>query len=105
MVDTPINDELIQKDYIYHVAFVDELNFFSIDEKYRCTRGRPAYPRRMLLKLLLMDYTDCVLSSRKITKLQMKMWFICTLMVVKILIPGLYVILKFNANIYLLWLF
>lgn len=67
----PSIDELIPENHICHliIALVDKLDFSSIDEKYRCTRGRPAYPRKMLLRLLLMAYTDCVFSSRKIAKL------------------------------------
>jgi len=36
--------------------------------KYRCTRGKPVYPRKMLLRLLLMVYLNYVFSSRKTAK-------------------------------------
>lgn len=67
----PSIDELIPENHICHliVALVDRLDFSSVEEKYRCTRGRPAYSRKMLLRLLLMAYVDCVFSSRKIAKL------------------------------------
>jgi len=67
----PSIDDLIPETHICHLiaALVDELDFSNINEKYRCTRGRPAYPGKMLLRLLLMAYTDCVFSSRKIAKL------------------------------------
>lgn len=64
----PSIDELVPENHICHliVALMDKLDFSSVEEKYRCTRGRPAYSRRMLLRLLLLAYTDCVFSSRKI---------------------------------------
>jgi len=67
----PSIDELVPENHICHliVALMDKLDFSSVEEKYRCTSGRPAYSRRMLLRLLLLAYTDCVFSSRKIAKL------------------------------------
>jgi len=62
----PIIDELIPENHICHliVVLVDKLDFSSTDEKYRCTGGRPAYPRKMLLRLLLMAYSDRVSSGK-----------------------------------------
>ncbi|MEG3225322.1 MAG: hypothetical protein BME94_07365 [Methanobacteriales archaeon Met13] len=67
----PSINELIPENHICHliVSLVDNLDFSSVDEKYRCTRGRPAYSRKMLLRLLLLAYINCVFSSRKIAKL------------------------------------
>jgi len=67
----PSIDELVPENHICHLiaALMDNLDFSDIEEKYRCTRGRPAYSRKMLLRLLLMAYSDCVFSSRKIAKL------------------------------------
>lgn len=67
----PRIDELIPENHICHliIALMDKLDFSTVEEKYRCTRGRPAYSRKMLLRLLLLAYTDCVFSSRKIAKL------------------------------------
>lgn len=68
-------DELIPENHICHliVTSVDNLDFSSVDEKYRCTGGRPAYPRKMLLRLFFIAYKDSVFSSRKISNLQSKM--------------------------------
>jgi len=57
---------LIPENHICHLiaALVDKLDFSSTDEKYRCTEGRQAYPRKMLLRLLLIAYTDRVSSGK-----------------------------------------
>lgn len=71
----PSIDELVPENHICHliVALMDKLDFSSVEEKYRCTRGRPAYSRRMLLRLLLLAYTDCVFLLEKLRSLRKKM--------------------------------
>ncbi len=63
--------DFIPEDHICHlvIALVDSLDVDVVEEKYRGTRGKPAYSRRMLLRLLLMAYLDGVFSSRKIARI------------------------------------
>ena len=48
---------------------VEELDFKEIDIKYRYTRGKPAYSRRMLLRVVIAASVDGIFSSRKIARL------------------------------------
>lgn len=50
-------------------AIVGEIDVSSIEERFMNGPGNPAYPRRMLLRLLVMAAIDGVESSRKIAKL------------------------------------
>ncbi len=51
------------------VAVVSCIDVREIEAKYRDQPGNPAYPRRMLLRLLVQAAIDGVWSSRKIDKL------------------------------------
>jgi transposase len=51
------------------VAVVSCIDVSEIEAKYRSQPGNPAYPRRMLLRLLVQAAIDGVWSSRKIDKL------------------------------------
>ena len=48
----------------------------EVEKKYRFrfTPGNPAYPRRMLLRLVIMASVDAIWSSRKIARLAMRTW-------------------------------
>src|SRR5664280_2333943 len=57
-----------------HICFfianlVDGLDFKKNERKYKYTKGRPAYPRQMLTRLVIMASVDGVFSSRKIMRL------------------------------------
>jgi transposase len=51
------------------IAIVNSIDVSEIENKYRCKPGNPAYPRRMLLRLLVQAAIDGVWSSRKIDNL------------------------------------
>ena len=63
--------DMIPKDHICHLvaAIVDEIDVSEIEEKFVGSPGNPAYPRRMLLRLLVQAAIDGMFSSRKIAKL------------------------------------
>ena len=63
--------DLIPVDHICYlvIAIVNSIDVSELEEKYRFNPGNPAYPRRMLLRLLLQAAIDGVWSSRKIDKL------------------------------------
>ena len=63
--------DLIPVDHICYLvsAIVNSIDVSELEEKYRFNPGNPAYPRRMLLRLLLQAAIDGVWSSRKIDKL------------------------------------
>lgn len=67
---TSISD-LIPDDHIVNlvIAVVNTVDLKEIEAKYMDTPGNPAYPRRMLLRLLVQAAVDGVWSSRNITKL------------------------------------
>ena len=57
-----------------HICFfianlVDGLDFKKNERKYKYTKGRPAYSRQMLTRLVIMASVDGVFSSRKIMRL------------------------------------
>ncbi len=57
-----------------HVCFfianlVDGLDFKKNERKYKYTKGKPAYSRQMLLRIVIMASADGIFSSRKIMKL------------------------------------
>jgi transposase len=47
--------DFISKDHICHlvIALVDNLDMGQVEEKYRGTRGKPAYSRKMLLRFII----------------------------------------------------
>jgi transposase len=54
----------------YFIATIAEkVDFEKINQKYRHTKGEPAYSRRMLLRVVLMASVDGVFSSRRIARL------------------------------------
>ncbi len=63
--------EFIPKNHIcfFIVDMVDQLDFSDLENKYRYKPGKPAYSRRMLMRIVLMAAVDGVFSSRKIMKL------------------------------------
>ena len=63
--------EFIPEDHIcfYVSDIVDKLDFRKLDKKYRYNAGKPAYSRRMLMRIIIMASIDGVFSSRKIMKL------------------------------------
>jgi len=67
----PDISDLIPVDHICYlvVAIVNSIDLSEVEKKYRFTPGNPAYPRRMLLRLVIMASIDAVWSSRKIAKL------------------------------------
>jgi transposase len=67
----PSVSDLIQVDHICYlvIAIVDGIEVSEIEKKYRSGPGNPAYPRRMLLRLLVQAAIDGVWSSRKIDRL------------------------------------
>jgi len=48
---------------------VDGLDFKKNERKYKYTKGKPAYSRHMLTRLVIMASVDGIFSSRKIMKL------------------------------------
>jgi transposase len=48
---------------------VDGLDFKKNERKYKYTKGKPAYSRHMLIRLVIMASVDGIFSSRKIMKL------------------------------------
>jgi transposase len=64
-------NELIPKNHIcFFIAdMVDELDFRKLEKKYRYSAGKPAYSRRMLMRIIIMASVDGVFSSRQIMKL------------------------------------
>ncbi len=63
--------DFVPRDHICNlvVAVVSCIDVREIEAKYRDQPGNPAYPRRMLLRLLVQAAVDGVWSSRKIDKL------------------------------------
>jgi transposase len=63
--------DMVPKDHISKLvaAIVDEIDVSKAEEKFIGTPGYPAYPRRMLLRLMVMSAVDGIFSSRKISKL------------------------------------
>ena len=64
-------NELVPKDHICNlvVAVVEGVDVSEIEKKYRSKPGNPAYPRQMLLRLMIQVSIDGVWSSRKIERL------------------------------------
>jgi len=72
--------DFIQENHIaYFIAnLVEELDFKDIDRKYMYTRGKAAYSRRMLLRLVIMAFSGMeYFHLDKLRSMQKKIWFIC----------------------------
>lgn len=67
----PCIGDFISGDHICNlvITVVNRINVHEIEKKYKNQPGNPAYPRRMLLRLLVQASIDGVWSSRKIDKL------------------------------------
>jgi len=69
----PVIRDLIPVDHICYlvVAIVNSIDMCELEKKYRFrfTPGNPAYSRRMLLRLVIMESVDAIRSSRKIARL------------------------------------
>lgn len=61
----------ISKNYIYNpiIEIITEIDISEIEKKFKSKPDNLAYPRRMLLRILLQAAIDSVWSSRKIDKL------------------------------------
>jgi len=70
LVPKRVTDFIPENHVCYFIATIAEkVDFEKINQKYRHTKGEPAYSRRMLLRLVLMASVDGVFSSRHIAKL------------------------------------
>ena len=67
----PCIADFIPADHICNLvaAVVGKVDIGEVEKRYRSKPGNPAYPRRMLLRLLVQAAIDGVWSSRKIDKL------------------------------------
>lgn len=67
----PCITDFISEDHICNlvVAVVDNVDVSDIEKKYRSQPGNSAYPRRMLLRLLVQAAIDSMWSSRNVDKL------------------------------------
>lgn len=67
----PCIADFIPADHICNLvaAVVGRVEVGEVEKKYRFKPGNPAYPRRMLLRLVVQAAIDGVWSSRKIDKL------------------------------------
>lgn len=70
VLPTSIKD-LIPDNHIVNlvITVIKCMDLGEIEEKYMDTPGNPAYPRRMLLRVLIQAAIDGIFSSRKITRL------------------------------------
>ncbi len=69
LVPKRLTDFIPENHIAYFIAnLVEELDFKDIDRKYMYTRGKAAYSRRMLLRLVIMASVDGIFSSRQIAK-------------------------------------
>jgi transposase len=70
LVPKRVTDFIPENHVCYFIANIAEnVNFEKINQKYRHTKGEPAYSRRMLLRMVLMASVDGVFSSRRIARL------------------------------------
>ena len=70
LVPRRVMDFIPENHICYFIAnLVEELDFKKIDQRYRCTKGKAAYSRRMLLRLVIMASCDGVFSSRRVARL------------------------------------
>ena len=65
----PSLEEMIPEDHICYLveSFVDLLDFNKFDIKYSGP-GHPAYPPRIIMKILIMGFLDKIRSSRKLAR-------------------------------------
>ena len=63
--------DMVPKDHICHLvaAIINKMDVSEAEERFVGGPGYPAYPRKMLLRLLTMAAVDGMFSSRKIAKL------------------------------------
>lgn len=65
-----VTDFIPENHICYFTAnLVEELDFGKIGQKYRHTRVKAAYSRRMLLRIVIMASVDGVFSSRRVARL------------------------------------
>lgn len=70
LIPKKLTEFIPQNDICFFIEkIVDSLDFKEIDDKYRGTPGKPAYPRKMLLRLTIQAGIDGIFSSRKISML------------------------------------
>ena len=70
LVPRRVTDFIPENHVCYFIAnLVEELDFKTIEQKYRHTRGKAAYSRRMLLRIVIMAGVDGVFSSRRVARL------------------------------------
>ena len=55
--------------FFFIAQLVQNLDFKKNEQKYKYTKGKPAYSRCMLTRLVIMASVDGIFSSRKIMKL------------------------------------
>ncbi len=62
--------DIIPEDHICYFIrrIVDEMDFRSINKRYQGTPGNKAYPRKMLLRVVIMASIDNIHSSRELSK-------------------------------------
>lgn len=67
----PCITDFISEDHICHlvIGIIDNMDLSSIEEKYIGTPGNPAYPPRMMLRVLIQASIDGEFSSREIDRL------------------------------------
>ncbi len=70
LVPRRVTDFIPENHICYFVTnLVEELDFKKIGQKYKYTKGKAAYSRRMLLRIVIMASVDGVFSSRRIARL------------------------------------
>jgi len=70
LVPRRVVDFIPENHVCYFIAnLVEELDFKNVEQKYKYTRGKAAYSRRMLLRIVIMASVDGVFSSRRIARL------------------------------------
>lgn len=78
LVPRRVTDFIPENHVCYFITnLVEELDFKTIDRKYRHTRGKGAYSRRMLLRIVIMAGFDVCFLLGVLQGLQRKMWFMC----------------------------
>lgn len=70
LVPRRVTDFIPENHVCYFITnLVGELDFHKIEQKYKYTRGKAAYSRQMLLRIVVMASVDGVFSSRRIARL------------------------------------
>jgi transposase len=67
----PCITDFIPKNHICNliIEIISKIDISEVEKKFKSQSGNPAYPRRMLLRILVQAAIDGVWSSRKIDKL------------------------------------